>query len=148
KVQECVVDRGRSADEAATRNAATTAPQASELERVAVAETDPAVDMIWSSTASLVLGAAGTRSSSVHPLPAVKVCGFADDSSPIMRSPDETSVATAVAGVALVPWPVAVASSELVSATPEYSRMANRSVAPLIELPTVTVVPPPLMFSA
>src|SRR5215467_6928195 len=76
----------------AARKPATTAPQGSELERTPVAETDPALDKIWSSTASLVFGSAGTLSSIVQSLPTVNVSASAVDNAPITRSPAVDSV--------------------------------------------------------
>src|ERR1700731_3412434 len=53
---------------------------------------------------------------------------FAVETSPRSKSPGAVVVKFPLFGDALVPCAVAVASSEFVSATPEYSRMANRNV--------------------
>jgi hypothetical protein len=51
-------------------------------------------------------------------------------------------------GALLIPWAAAVASDEFTPATPEYSRIVNRSVAAEIVSDTVTWFAPPAMFSA
>ena len=129
------------------RNAASTAPQMSEVFNVPLADTGPAADWMRSSTANFVFGAAGTRSWMMYPLPAVNVLGFAVDRRPITRSPLDAGVAVAAAGALLGPCPVAVASREFTVATPAYSRIAKRSV-PQNGFGTVTVFAPPAMLSA
>jgi hypothetical protein len=58
-------------------------------------------------------------------------------------------VSGGLAAAALVPSAnVGVPSIELVAATPEYSKIANRSVAPVSVSLTVTVLAPPAMLSA
>jgi len=63
------------------------------------------------------------------------------------NSPFAVVTAFALLGDALVPCAVAIASSELAVATPEYSRMDNRKVPEMVS-ETVTVFGPPLTFSA
>ena len=109
-------------------NAANTAPQLVLAPNDAAAAADPAVGCTRSSTASFALGVAGTASRSVKPVPAVTLAGSAVMMTPISRSPLAVVAALPLVGAALVPWAAAVTSSELVVATPEYSRMARRSV--------------------
>jgi len=63
------------------------------------------------------------------------------------RSPFVVVVKGSLLGVVLVPCPAVTTSSELLVATPAYSKMANRSVPPSVSL-TVTVFAPPAMLSA
>jgi hypothetical protein len=87
----------------AGRNAANTKPQASVLDRVAVAAGEPAVAFTVSSTASFAFGLAGTESRSVHPLPAVRLRGLAVITVPINRSPFAVVATVPAFGLALVP---------------------------------------------
>src|SRR5579864_5465845 len=105
--------------------ATSTAAHCSEAPKLAAADADPAAGCVMSSAMSLVLGAAGTRSSSVYPLPATKVVGFAVMIAPSRRSPAEVVVRVPLAGEALVPCLPTVASSAPEGATPAYSRMEN-----------------------
>ena len=132
----------------AGRNAARAAPQVSELFSVPLADTGPAVARIRSSTTSFVLGATGTRSWMTYPLPAVNVLGSAVERTPITRSPLAVVVTVPVPGALLVPCAVAVTSREFAVATPEYSRIAKRSVPPEIESDTLIVFAPPAILSA
>ena len=105
-----------------------TAPQMSELFRDAPADTGPAVGCRRSSTIALEFGGAGTLSWMTYPVPAVYVRLLAVEMRPITRSPFEAVVADPLVGALLVPCEPAVTSSESTVATPEYSRMAKRSV--------------------
>jgi len=95
----------------------------------------------------LVFGAAGTLPSMAKPFPGVTLAGFAVEMALSNNSPFHVVTAFALFGDALVPCPVAVASSELAIAMPEYSRIENRNV-PRIVSDTVIVFAPPLIFSA
>jgi hypothetical protein len=132
----------------AALKAAKAAHQISEAPREALAEAAPAVDCIWLSVMSFVFGAAGTRSSSTKPLPAVSVAPFAVTATPSSKSPFTVVVVAPLLGNALVPWAPTATSSELAVATPEYSRMANRRVFEVMLSETVTVFAPPAIFSA
>jgi hypothetical protein len=133
----------------AGRNATTAAAHACPDESVAVAEMGPGDVCLRSSTLSLELGAAGTCSCSVNPLPAVNVAAFEVERTPRIKSPPEVVVMVGLARDALVPSAMAgVPSSDDVTATPEYSKIANRSVPPEIVSDTVTVFVPATMLSA
>jgi len=83
----------------------------------------------------------------VKPLPAVNVAGLPVIMAPSSKSPFAKVVVFIVLGDALFPCATAVVSSEFASATPEYSRMAKRSVPETVS-DTVTVFAPPATFSA
>ena len=130
----------------AALNAAKIAPQLLLEDRVALAAAAPAVTWMLSSAASFAFDAARTLSSIVKSLP-----GAYAVQSPVITAPRSKSPA-AVAALPLfadVPFPcaAAIASSEFVVATPEYSKMAKRSVS-AIDFVTVTVLAPPPIFSA
>jgi hypothetical protein len=127
--------------------AATTTPQLSGAPSVAPADIVPAAVCMRSSAISFALGAAGTLPSMTNPFPAVKLAGFAAAMAPSNNSPFPVVTAFALFGDALVPCPVAVTSSELAVAIPEYSRIENRNV-PRNVSDTVIVFAPPLIFSA
>jgi hypothetical protein len=82
-----------------------------------------------------------------NPLPAVKLAGFAVKMALSSNSLLPVVAAFPLLGDALVPCPVAVTSSELAVAIPEYSRIANLNV-PKIVSDTVIVFGPLLIFSA
>src|SRR5882762_11879000 len=131
------------------RNAAMAAAQAWPEPSVAVAAIGPAAVCLRSSTASFALDPAGTRSSTVNPAPPVYVAGSDVASTPRIRSPLAVVVIVGLAKDALVPSiELGVPSSELVVATPEYSKIANRSVPPEMVSDTVTVFAPPAIPSA
>jgi hypothetical protein len=95
-----------------------------------------------------VLGAAGTRSSTVNPVPAVYVAALLVMTAPKSRSPAAVLATVPLFGAALVPCATAVTSSEFARATPEYSSITKRNVLPLMVSATVTEFTPPAMFSA
>ena len=143
-----IVRSGAGGPAGAARNAAATAAHACPAEIVAVAAVAPVADNCWSSTASFVFGATGTRSSIVKPEPPVNVAVSAVDSNPRIRSPLVAGI-DGLASVALLPSAAAgVPSSELVVATPAYSKIANRSVPAAVVSVIVTVFGPAPMFSA
>jgi hypothetical protein len=85
----------------------------------------------------------------VKPVPAVYVAASAVANTPKIKSPVPVVVIDGDAIDALVPSTDAgVPSSEDAVATPEYSKIANRSVPPEIVSDTVTVFAPAAMFSA
>jgi hypothetical protein len=127
--------------------AAKATPQLSGTPRNAPADTVPAAVCIWSSTISFVFGSAGTLASTANPLPAVKLAGFPLKMALNNNSSFHVVTAFALLGDALVPCPVAVTSSELLVAIPEYSRIENLN-EPGIVSDTVIVFAPPLTFSA
>jgi hypothetical protein len=127
--------------------AARITPQLSGAPSVAPADIVPAAVCMRSSAISLALGAAGTLPSMTNPFPAVKLAGFAVKMALNNNSPFPVVAAFALLGDALVPCPVAVTSSELAVAIPEYSRIANLNV-PRIVSETVIVFAPLLIFSA
>ena len=133
---------------AAARKTAIAAPQVELTASDAPTDTDPTVASVRSSAMSLVFGSTGTHSSMVKPGPAVKLEAFAVDTRPSTRSPAALVVIGPTDGATFVPCAVAAASSEPDFATPEYSRIAKRSVALVSESVTVTVLEPPEMFSA
>jgi hypothetical protein len=133
---------------AAALKAASKAPPFSEMESVALTETAPAVAWTASSAIIFVLGAAGTRSSTVYPLPAVKVTPEAVANSPNTRSPPTVVVAVPLFSVDPEPWAAETTSMELDVANPAYSRMAKRRVLLARDSETVTVLAPPEIFSA
>jgi hypothetical protein len=67
---------------------------------------------------------------------------------PNIKSPPTVVVAVPLFNVVPEPCAAAVASIEFEVATPEYSRIANRSVLFEMDSETVTVLAPPAMFSA
>src|SRR5882672_1167013 len=149
----CVLARVRSAGGGgpaeAGRNAATAAAQAWPDVSVAVAAIGPGEVCFRSSTASFAVDPAGTRSSTVNPAPPVYVAASAVAKTPRIRSPVAVVVIGGLAKDALVPSiEVGVPSSEPDVATPEYSKIANRSVPPESVSDTVTVFAPPAMPSA
>jgi hypothetical protein len=84
----------------------------------------------------------------MYPLPAVKVAGLPVMIAPSNKSPFAVVMAvTPLLGVALFPCVAANPSSDPDVATPEYSRIAIRSVADAVS-DTVTLFAPPAMFSA
>ena len=84
----------------------------------------------------------------VKPLPAVNAFVFLVTMVASNKSPFAVVVRFPVLGVALFPCAVAgVPSSELLVATPEYSKIAKRKV-PKTDCATMIVSGPPLMFSA
>jgi hypothetical protein len=132
----------------AALNAASKAPPLSEMDSVALTEAPPAAAWTASSAINFVLGDAGTRSSSVYPLPAVKVTPEAVVTSPKIRSPPTVVVAVPLFRVVPEPWAAEVTSRELEVVSPEYSRMAKRKVLFASDSETVTVLAPPPIFSA
>ena len=77
----------------------------------------------------------------------MKLVGFPVKIAPSSRSPLAVVVKFPLFGDALIPCAVAaVPSIEFASATPEYSRMANRNVPEMVS-DTVIVFAPPAMFS-
>ena len=94
------------------------------------------------------MGAAGTLSSTVYPLAAVKVTPAAAATSPRIRSPPTVVVAVPLFNVEPEPSPAEVTSMELDIARPEYSRIAKRKVLFANDSDTVTVFAPPAIFSA
>ena len=66
---------------------------------------------------------------------------------PSSKSPLEEVATAPEFGEALMAWAAATASREFAVAMPEYSKMANRSVAERLS-ETVTVLGPAAMFSA
>ena len=130
----------------AALNAPKMAPQTSEVESVADAEAAPAAGWMWSSVISLVFGAAGTTSSMVYPVPAVKVCEFVEEIAPRSKSPFAVVFTPPLLGLALLAVATIDPSSEFDVATPEYSMTEKRS-GPETVSDTVTVFAPPLMFS-
>jgi hypothetical protein len=66
---------------------------------------------------------------------------------PSSKSPSAVVVTLPLFGLALFPCVTATPSSEPDGATPEYSKIANRSVAKEVS-DTVTVFAPPATFSA
>lgn len=87
----------------AALNAASKAPPFSEMDSVALTETAPAAAWTASSAINFVFGAAGTRSSMVYPLPAVKGPPKAVAASPKIRSPPTVVMAVPLFNV--VPEP-------------------------------------------
>jgi hypothetical protein len=132
----------------AALKAARRAPPLSEFDSVAPTDTAPAATWTASSVINFVFGAAGTRSSMLYPLPAVKVRPSAVVTSPRIKSPPTVVVAGPLFSVVPEPCAAAVTSMEFDAATPEYSRIANRSVLFARDSETVTVLPPAAMFSA
>jgi len=127
--------------------AARATPHLSDPPRNAPADTVPAAVCIRSSAISLVFGSAGTLPSMANPLPAVKLAEFPVEMALNNNSPFDAVTAFALFGEALVPCPVAVTSSELPVAIPEYSRIENLNVPRTVSA-TVIVFAPPLIFSA
>ena len=131
----------------AGRKAPSVAPHTSDVPNVAVADTVPAAAWIWSSIISFVFGAPGTRSSTLYPLPAVTLAGFAIEIAANSKSPLLVVVAFPLLAETPFPCAPAVPSSEFAVATPEYSAIAKRRVPEML-LATVTVLAPPAIFSA
>src|SRR5258705_242399 len=125
-------------------NAAKATDQTSEAAKAAVAATGPATVWLWSSLISLE----DTRSLIVKLVPAVKLAELAVAIAPSSRSPLAVVVTLPLFGDVLMPCAAAgIPSSEFVRATPEYSRMAKRSVPEMVS-DTVMVLGPAVMFSA
>jgi hypothetical protein len=97
---------------------------------------------------SFALELPGTASLMVYPAPGVNTAGLEVVIKPSNRSPPKTLPGVPLLAALLTPCEVAVASSEFAKATPEYSRMANRSVLLEMLSLTVTELAPPAMFSA
>jgi len=108
-------------------HAANLARHCPSAELVAVTDADPAV-------AAAVGGEAG-----VPALP---------DFDALLSEVDAVVVAVPLLTTVPVPSASAVASSEFANAIPAYSAIANRSVPPVTESATETVLTPPAMFSA
>ena len=133
----------------AALNAAMDAPQLSEvLFKEPVADAAPAVLWMESSRTSFVLGAGGTKERIVNPEPAVIVSPLAVTICPRRRSPAAVVVMLPLLTEAPLPFAVAAPSKDEDAATPEYSASMYRNVLPEMESDTVTLVAPPLIFSA